>query len=129
MNQVIQTPAHQQYLCKLLGYNYSIVYEARTDNKAVNALSRVQENEAPLVISPLSQLQLAASYPVFDIADQIQSENITDSELLEKHDQIQKGIARSEFCVRNGLIFHMQQLFIGSASPLRHRIMLEFHNT
>lgn len=43
MNQVIQTPEQQQYISKLLGYVYNIVYKPGKDNTVADALSRLPE--------------------------------------------------------------------------------------
>ncbi|XP_077237094.1 uncharacterized protein LOC143878734 [Tasmannia lanceolata] len=72
---------------------------------------------------------MAISAPVFDISAQLQLENTTDPELLKKHDEVTKGIASPEFSVRNGFIFHNSRFFIGSTSPLRYKILHEFHST
>ena len=43
MSQVIQTPEQHQYLSKLLGFNYIIVYKLEKENVVADALSRVDE--------------------------------------------------------------------------------------
>ena len=43
MDQVIQTPEQHQYLSKLPGFNYSIVYKPEKENVVVVALSIVDE--------------------------------------------------------------------------------------
>lgn len=43
--QVIQTVVQQQYVKKLLWFDFSIEYKARSSNKAVDALSRIYEEE------------------------------------------------------------------------------------
>ena len=45
MDQVIQTPEQHQYLSKLLGFNYTIVYKSRKENVVDDALSRIDEEQ------------------------------------------------------------------------------------
>ncbi|XP_027337502.1 uncharacterized protein LOC113851229 [Abrus precatorius] len=45
MTQVIQTPDQQVYLCKLLGYDYTIQYRAGKHNVVADTLSRPTEPE------------------------------------------------------------------------------------
>ena len=40
LDQMVQTPGQQQYLAKLLGYQYIIVYKPGKDNRVADALSR-----------------------------------------------------------------------------------------
>ncbi|XP_077219649.1 uncharacterized protein LOC143853808 [Tasmannia lanceolata] len=75
------------------------------------------------------QMQFTVSSPISDITPQLQQENISDPQLREIHDIISRGIAPPEFTRRNGLLFHNQRLFITSHSPLRSKIIFEFHNT
>lgn len=48
--QVIQTPKRQVFLCKLLGFDLSIVYQPRKENIMAVALSRSFENDKKDVI-------------------------------------------------------------------------------
>ncbi|KAH7518588.1 hypothetical protein FEM48_Zijuj09G0187300 [Ziziphus jujuba var. spinosa] len=49
LTQVIQTPEQQQFLRKLMGYQFSIEYKAGKENSATDALSRCHDtNEAQL---------------------------------------------------------------------------------
>ncbi|XP_077249354.1 uncharacterized protein LOC143888842 [Tasmannia lanceolata] len=124
MAQVIQTPQQQQYLCKLLGYNYTIVYKAGKDNQAADALSRIDAS----TLVP-SSFHLAVSNPIFNISSDIQWENTTNPELIALHEQLRQGIAAPEFTTLNGLLFHKNRLFPSSDSPLRNIVLHECHST
>lgn len=42
LSQVIQTLEQQIFLYKLLGFDYTIEYKSRSENKSVDVLSRVE---------------------------------------------------------------------------------------
>lgn len=45
MQKVIQTQKQQQYVCKLMGFDFEIEYKPRVSNKVAHALSRVHEED------------------------------------------------------------------------------------
>jgi hypothetical protein len=58
LTKTIQTPEQQQFLFKLVGFDFSIEYKSGSSNAAVDALSRVYEldNVTPTVaLMALSQ--------------------------------------------------------------------------
>ncbi|XP_077230134.1 uncharacterized protein LOC143863335 [Tasmannia lanceolata] len=100
-------------------------YKAGNENRAADALSRVEEVSSlqfPPTASSAMQLQTTISGHVFDISSQLQLENATGPELLEIQSQSQKGVATSAFTLQNGLIFHNNKLFISSTLPVPKRI-------
>ena len=56
MDQVIQTPEQHQYLSKLLGFNYTIVYKPEKEIIDVDALSRIEEDREVAATEKLQQL-------------------------------------------------------------------------
>ena len=56
MDQMIQTPEQHQYLSKLLGFNYTIVYKPEKEIIDVDALSRIEEDKEVAATEKLQQL-------------------------------------------------------------------------
>ena len=69
LDQVVQTPEQQQYLAKLLGYQYIIIYKLGKDNRVANALSRQSD--------PIAAQFLAISQVQFELLDALRAENST----------------------------------------------------
>lgn len=57
--KVIQTQTQQQYVCKLMGFDFEIEYKPRVSNKVAYALSRVHE-EDEMMATPF----MAISWPI-----------------------------------------------------------------
>ena len=58
MEQRLVSPEHQKWLLKLMGYQFEIQYQLRLENKAVDALSRVNQLAALLGMTVLGVIQL-----------------------------------------------------------------------
>ena len=56
IDQVIQTPEQHQYLRKLLGFNYAIVYKLGKQNNVEDALSKNEEDHEAATIGATQQL-------------------------------------------------------------------------
>ena len=68
-DQVVQTLEQQQYLAKLLRYQYTIVYKPGKDNRVANALSGQ--------LDPIATQFLAISQVQFELLDALRAENST----------------------------------------------------
>ncbi|XP_061364978.1 uncharacterized protein LOC133308374 [Gastrolobium bilobum] len=90
MSQVIQTPDQQQFLAKLLGFNYSIQYKPGKLNVAADALSRQPEGSV-MCLSPDSKL---ISYPTSQYSPLIQSELQKDSYATAILHDLQRGSSK-----------------------------------
>eukprot|EP00252_Welwitschia_mirabilis_P022227 TRINITY_DN5971_c0_g1_i1.p1 TRINITY_DN5971_c0_g1~~TRINITY_DN5971_c0_g1_i1.p1 ORF type:complete len:224 (+),score=25.42 TRINITY_DN5971_c0_g1_i1:1403-2074(+) len=70
-SQVIQTPAQQHFICKLMGYSFTIEYKSSLKNKATNALSRKFEE---LKAGEEVKFSYLRSEPTFAIFENIKME-------------------------------------------------------
>ncbi|XP_042510970.1 uncharacterized protein LOC122086287 [Macadamia integrifolia] len=124
MTQVIQTLEQQQYLSKLLGFVYTIVYKPGKENEAADALSRLPETD-------LSESALQSyTEPVFNILPQLKVENEIDPELMAIHKALREGTnIDSHYSIKDGLLFYKGKIRISSQSQLRDSIINEFHSS
>lgn len=107
MQQVIETLIQQQYVRKLLGFDFTIEYKVGLANKAVDALSRVYEEEVE------ESAFLALSRPVPHLLQSVRHECETNEELQKIMQQAQVGSANSNYVIREGILLYK----IGIALP------------
>lgn len=118
-NQTIQTQEQQKWLTKLVGFDFQIVYWPGKQNGAADALSRNFE-EAYMTIFVTS----------LELEQELRQLNANHPELL----AIQQAKQRLEenfvdYQLKEGLLFYKGQIVIPTDSPLRHKLMFEFHAT
>ncbi|KAJ0013666.1 hypothetical protein Pint_20106 [Pistacia integerrima] len=83
LTQTIQTPKQQQFLSKLLGFRYTIVYKP----DASNALSQAQDLEAPVATGQLFSL----SYPTSSDIVVLEEELVQDQYAKQIIDELQNN--------------------------------------
>ncbi|VFQ69512.1 unnamed protein product [Cuscuta campestris] len=113
LSQVIQTPDQQFYVRKLMGYKFRIKYKTGASNRAVDALSRREED--PEVASLLLH--------------DIQHENTTTDDLGELHAAVTAGTTPPHFSEHHGLLYFKCRLLLSAASTLRQQLLHEYHAT
>ncbi|XP_022019611.1 uncharacterized protein LOC110919656 [Helianthus annuus] len=82
MEQKLTTPLQHVWLSKLMGFDYEIVYKQGVENRAVDALSRVQ---GPTLFT----ISLSTMDPT--LLDKIKQSRVTDSVLYHKLKKLQAG--------------------------------------
>lgn len=121
MTQVIQTPEQQFYLAKLLGYSYDIIYKPGAQNRVVDALSRVHEQQPQF---------LAITVPHWDFLQQLQASLAQDDQLQQLIGKVHQNPAQySDYNIVNGLLFFSNKLFIPEDSPFKKVLLEEFHSS
>ena len=86
LTQVIQTPEHQYFLRKLLGYHFIIEYKSSQSNAAADSFSRIYEDN---MVDEAQHLSMAIFTLHFDLIDVLRHENQTLLDLLELHTSLQ----------------------------------------
>ncbi|CAM8940630.1 unnamed protein product [Rhodiola kirilowii] len=123
MNQVIQTPEQQQFLVKLLGYDYEIVYKSGSENLAADALSRLNE--------PVSSLySFLSTVSHCDLFSKLRKEVSSDPEMSKLHDKLQKGLLNpSLYRALDGLLYFKGRIYVSPQSDLLNLLIREAHET
>lgn len=103
MQQVIQTPEQQQFLVKLLGFDYTIEYKSGITNKVAHALSI--QDEPPELINGSTAFHLLTQ--MIDLLEDIKRETSQHPKMTQLHDNIvttpDKYPHHSE---KNGIIYY-----------------------
>ncbi|KAJ9543643.1 hypothetical protein OSB04_023350 [Centaurea solstitialis] len=121
LQQRVVSADQQNWVAKLLGYHFNVVYKPGKENSAADALSRVF-NEAELTV--------ITSFPVWSQLQQIQDEIGKNKELQGVLSDLQQDPqSRPGFILRNGVLLHKGRLVLASDSPLIKDILQEFHSS
>ncbi|XP_043725770.1 uncharacterized protein LOC122672345 [Telopea speciosissima] len=113
-------PPHLQLASAYVRELYAITQSVmRKDNNAADALSRVSYPTVTL---------FAFSAPTLDFLEQLREEVANNPELKTICAGLQANPNDYEgYAIRNGLLYHHQQLVLASDSPLRELFLKEFH--
>ena len=112
LQQRISTPDQQNWVAKLLGYNFEICYRPSKENQAVDALSRREEGAYNSLVS----------FPTWEEGYQLLQEANQDPVLQKiRTDLLKDPSSQPGFILQNGILYHKGQLVISSISrrPLR----------
>jgi Reverse transcriptase (RNA-dependent DNA polymerase)/RNase H-like domain found in reverse transcriptase/Integrase zinc binding domain/Retroviral aspartyl protease len=126
LTQTIQTPEQQQFLSKLVGYDFSIEYKSGSSNAAADALSRVHETEN---ITPTMAL-MALSKPFCLDLDRLQTELLQDDQTK----QIIIGLGNSpsswpNWTYTDGFLRHKGRLYLPATSSLIPILLADYHSS
>lgn len=127
LTQPIHTPEQQKYLIKLLGFDFDIQYKPRRNNIVADALSR---EFGDISTTPIDSSFLAITAPLFHLATEILFEVLLDpfyNSLLQKFSGYEPHAALYQ--CRDGLVYRVQRICLNTSSPLKQKVLFEFHNT
>ncbi|XP_052292019.1 uncharacterized protein LOC127900817 [Citrus sinensis] len=98
LEQRISTSTQQKWLTKLIGYDFEIIYRSGRENKAADALFRLQESTENAMV-------MAISLPIGVWVEQLKQEWQQDSEIQKLIQEIVTNSARhSKFTWENNLL-------------------------
>lgn len=120
LTQVVQTPEQQQWLRKLLGFDFTITYRPGKDKSPADGLSRIED-------ASLNAIQ-AVTRPVIALLDTLRSFFITDPDartMVQKVQAADPDFLDYEF--RDGLLFFKQRIWIPKSAALIPLLIAKFH--
>lgn len=121
LQQRITTTNQQEWMAKLLGFDFEVVYKVGVENKVADALSRQHED---------AELQTIKSYPIWQQSNQLQQEVSNDPLLKNIVEVVQKDLnAKPGFALKGGILFYKNRLVIPASSPLIEELLKDFHSS
>ncbi|GJT97993.1 ty3-gypsy retrotransposon protein [Tanacetum coccineum] len=124
MQQVIQTPVQQQYVRKLMGFNFDIEYKPGATNIVADDLSRMH-SEDDLEVAAFMSL----SRPISGLLESLKEEHRTLKEVSVLIQRQQQGEVIKGFRVQDGLLIFQDRYYVGLESKLKLPLLREFHET
>nr|GEW76641.1 hypothetical protein [Tanacetum cinerariifolium] len=118
LTQVVQTPEQYKWVTKLLGFDFEIIYKPGRDNKVADALSRIPDATlfAISVTEPAWLSDLRAFYT--SAAGQKLITKLTTTET-----------ANNQIVLCDGLLYADNHLYIPNGSPIRSKLLEEYHSS
>lgn len=124
MQQVIQTPVQQQYVRKLMGFNFDIEYKPGVTNIVADALSRMYSEDDPETATFMS-----ISRPISGLLENLKDEHRSLEEVWDLIRRLQCGEVIEGFRVQDELLLFHDRYYIGLQSKLKLPLLKEFHET
>lgn len=121
LEQRLNTPIQQQWLPKLLEFDYEIQYRQGKDNLAADALSRVEGSEV---------LSMALSVLECDLMTEIKRCYTEDRQIMEIIEALkQNGDAKKHFTWRQDILRRKSKLVVPAVIELRNKILEWLHGS
>jgi hypothetical protein len=121
LQQKIVTADQQNWVAKLLGNDFDIVYKQGKLNRGADALSRINEGAEMCAIN---------SYLKWTQEEQVQAENQKDNKLQQIVKELQEDPSKwPGYECRQGTLFYEGRLVISKQSQLIPSLLEEFHSS
>nr|GEW24460.1 retrotransposon-related protein [Tanacetum cinerariifolium] len=121
LEQRITTIDQQNWVAKLLGYQFTICYKPGKENRVADALSRIPE---------VGELYSIVAYPQWLDGTQL-LDGLKDDPQLQKivQEVTNDPQSRPGFSLVNGKLYHKERLVIPATSPWIPQLLEEFHSS
>lgn len=119
LTQKLGTPAQQQWVSKLFGYDFVVEYCSGVTNVLADALFKQQQGEVATI-----------SIPKLDWLEELKHEQTHDLATQAILQDLKGGRADlTRFTEQNGLLFYKGRFVILAASPFWFKILEHVHNS
>ncbi|PNX97560.1 retrotransposon-related protein, partial [Trifolium pratense] len=121
LQQRITTSNQQEWMAKLLGFDFEVIYKVGVENKVADALSRKHEE---------AEVKTLLSYPIWTQGGQLQQEIMQDPVLKQIVEAIQSDpMSKPGFTIKGGILFYKNRLVISAKSPMIDDLLKDFHSS
>jgi hypothetical protein len=122
LEQKVGTPFQQKWITKLLGYDFTVDYKKRVENRVANALYRREGWAEEVALSLLSILTL-------DWIDKLKEQYKIDEELKSLFTKWQsKTLNSAKYAVKDGLLFYKNRLYLGGCKVIKDQVLAFVHS-
>ncbi|WKA11764.1 hypothetical protein VitviT2T_029233 [Vitis vinifera] len=123
LEQKMGTPLQQQWITKLLGYEFVVEYKQGKENKVADALSRKMEDQKEGKL-------YAITAPANTWLEQLRTSYAIDPKLQQIIKNLEQGsLASQNYKQRDGLLFYKGRLYIPASKELREQILYLLHSS
>ena len=125
LEQRITTQNQQNWLAKLLGYEFDIVYKLGASNKVADALSRrlEEEEDGGVEINVLSK-------PYWRDVELVEAENQQDPTLRKIMEELRSNPeSHGNYTLENGRLHYKGRIVLSSSSSWIPKLLQEYHTT
>lgn len=111
-----------------MGYDFEVLYRAGTTNVVADALSR--QFEVPLDFTSVRSSALALTVPQFSFLDELRAEVSSDPFYQTPlTNNTSSNVVPNSFQLKNVLLYKYHKSCLNLVSPLKPKVLFEFHNT
>ena len=139
LHQCTSSPHQEEWIAKLMGYNFEIQYRTGVSNAVADAFSRlpytIYNNPTYVELDNSSTpkslpILRAISSPLPTWLEELKQEYVTDPDYASKLSQLHSGhLDLVCYTTYNNLHFYKGRLYLSPTSPLRPKILHELHDS
>jgi hypothetical protein len=122
LEQKVGTPFQQEWITKLLGYDFTVEYKRGDNNRVADALSRREAWDSKVTLSLLSMPTFSW---VANLKVQYKEDEDLQSVLAKWHNN---ELDTQKFSLKDGLLFYKNKILIRKSPQLKAKILLFVHS-